>query len=1202
MANENLKTTQTEIDSGDKKYVSILVRKDGDNESDYYVRDLDAHIELNKRQGIPEKITYSELSKLKNNGNLEPGKKYEITDYKVVKVTSSGVPSYDVVEDIRFNIIIEATSDYDLGEFAKFSKREQTAASTQHNFGAWEAKYSFENNTSRFSWASSSGTGVIYWMKDENGNEAPYDFKTIKINNTVTFGNNCRDNVIKPLYHNNKYNLPKVLFGENCFNNVVDPEYNVSLDVVKNTVGKSFGKGDVSVVGELYVKGNTNIKDKLKINNNGIQSCNNFAVYKTSNIPSDINNDRLFYIHESNSKQIAWFTKKLDLVNIESTKIEIGKDSSTLLNGSLEVKGTSTFSGANTEIASQTITIHSSKSNNSKIQLSNGNTIGIESATTTFKGSNIEINSTNTNIKSTNINIGNSSSTVLRANSDNFKITPTVIELSTPGINSSYRKEFRLSTYNTSGTSETTADYAIINCPSNKGKIDFFASIINLVSRNKPNETNDPSPGIFFRINGSNSYYNDGHKIVLSIDHTGNNGGVRIYTANSNYLTEFKVNTTLNVASNLNVSSGTNLGANLEVTGTTTLKDTLLAKKDVKVYNDKGNVFYQIYTTTSGENKMLTKTWGNISLYADSSTSSSSPVLIFEKSNKNNWRLYNGPDNSFCIENTTDNTSWNRPLGIYSSTNACILDIKHRTPVVRFNRNISNSNTGYSWKVFVDNDNFYLDHTENSSSLNNWSRAISISPSDEIIFHKTIYVGGKDKLLINREGYLTTPAGISAGGRSNLNTLSAVTLSVSGDTTIGSSLSVVGGAILNSSLNVQGNTTLDSVTINRDASLGSNLGVRGNISTGSSLSVSGDTTLSGNTSIGSNDSNTLTITSKVNSNIIPSQTNKYTLGTSSIRWSNIYTYNCYCSSNLVSGTSIELKQGDTSIFKVSTSDSGYLTKKFEAKGGLTVSGGHTIIETGEKFLRVCADKSNSGGTDLINAGYTNGKYRIWTGNNDTLSGFDIYCPLNTIKEVNLSGGFNVGSTLTVSKSGYVTFNGTSFQPHIYTYGEMRFVGYNRTGFRFYTNSASLDKNEDPKNKNLEVLFVGYDNDSDSRLIRCSSKVVSSIGFYQSSDEKLKDIISPVKVDLDKLSKLRKVYYTWKNDPENKHIGLIAQDVQKIYPELVTTNDGHLTLSYDKLGVIALEGLDTLYRKHKDLEKKYSDLEKKLEFIEDLIKK
>lgn len=112
----------------------------------------------------------------------------------------------------------------------------------------------------------------------------------------------------------------------------------------------------------------------------------------------------------------------------------------------------------------------------------------------------------------------------------------------------------------------------------------------------------------------------------------------------------------------------------------------------------------------------------------------------------------------------------------------------------------------------------------------------------------------------------------------------------------------------------------------------------------------------------------------------------------------------------------------------------------------------------------------------------------------------------------------------------------------------------------------------------------------------SNAVYATSGFYESSDERLKNILNPVKVDLDKLSKLRKVYYIWK-DASNTSIqlGMIAQDVQKLYPELVDVDEetGYLSLAYDKLSVLALEAIDVLYKEHKKLKERVDELEKLL---------
>ena len=53
---------------------------------------------------------------------------------------------------------------------------------------SWEIKYSLDNDKTRFWWADeTNGKGVIYYMKDEYGNECPYDFKNIQFKRDNTY-------------------------------------------------------------------------------------------------------------------------------------------------------------------------------------------------------------------------------------------------------------------------------------------------------------------------------------------------------------------------------------------------------------------------------------------------------------------------------------------------------------------------------------------------------------------------------------------------------------------------------------------------------------------------------------------------------------------------------------------------------------------------------------------------------------------------------------------------------------------------------------------------------------------------------------------------------------------------------------------------------------------------------------------------------
>lgn len=110
----------------------------------------------------------------------------------------------------------------------------------------------------------------------------------------------------------------------------------------------------------------------------------------------------------------------------------------------------------------------------------------------------------------------------------------------------------------------------------------------------------------------------------------------------------------------------------------------------------------------------------------------------------------------------------------------------------------------------------------------------------------------------------------------------------------------------------------------------------------------------------------------------------------------------------------------------------------------------------------------------------------------------------------------------------------------------------------------------------------------------TNNVYSATGFYESSDERLKDFGDDISIDLDSIRNLTKKYFTWKSDEKKKNqLGVSAQEIQKLYPEIVgTTEDGYLNVAYDKLSVIALKAFDKLYDKYNELESRINNLENK----------
>ena len=93
----------------------------------------------------------------------------------------------------------------------------------------------------------------------------------------------------------------------------------------------------------------------------------------------------------------------------------------------------------------------------------------------------------------------------------------------------------------------------------------------------------------------------------------------------------------------------------------------------------------------------------------------------------------------------------------------------------------------------------------------------------------------------------------------------------------------------------------------------------------------------------------------------------------------------------------------------------------------------------------------------------------------------------------------------------------------------------------------------------------------------------SIASYSSSDGRWKRNIERLESSLDKISNLQGVTYEWKADEypefgltEGKQIGLIAQDVEKVLPELVSEDkDGYKAVSYAKLTAVLVEAVKEL---------------------------
>lgn len=124
-------------------------------------------------------IEYKDLVSLRDSGSLIPELKYRITDY-VCTTTTEGTAVAEYYMN-RFDIIVTALNKNTLSEEASIiASKMNDSSQAKRYFPAFKIKYSLDNDKDRFNWAdSSNGRGVIYYMRDHQGNECPYDFKHI---------------------------------------------------------------------------------------------------------------------------------------------------------------------------------------------------------------------------------------------------------------------------------------------------------------------------------------------------------------------------------------------------------------------------------------------------------------------------------------------------------------------------------------------------------------------------------------------------------------------------------------------------------------------------------------------------------------------------------------------------------------------------------------------------------------------------------------------------------------------------------------------------------------------------------------------------------------------------------------------------------------------------------------------------------------
>jgi hypothetical protein len=147
-----------------------------------------------------------------------------------------------------------------------------------------------------------------------------------------------------------------------------------------------------------------------------------------------------------------------------------------------------------------------------------------------------------------------------------------------------------------------------------------------------------------------------------------------------------------------------------------------------------------------------------------------------------------------------------------------------------------------------------------------------------------------------------------------------------------------------------------------------------------------------------------------------------------------------------------------------------------------------------------------------------------------------------------------GSELHIKQTGVTANNGIRLEPSTSTnYWNAAVVG---NDFRFYYNG-------------VEKGFV--DN--------------GTAGFVTSSDRRLKRDIARFDDVLERVMQLQPSSYYYKDviDPERRAWGFIAQEVEKIFPEIIYQGDSYKALAYDDFAILSIKAIQEQQELIKDLQ-------------------
>lgn len=177
-----------------------------------------------------------------------------------------------------------------------------------------------------------------------------------------------------------------------------------------------------------------------------------------------------------------------------------------------------------------------------------------------------------------------------------------------------------------------------------------------------------------------------------------------------------------------------------------------------------------------------------------------------------------------------------------------------------------------------------------------------------------------------------------------------------------------------------------------------------------------------------------------------------------------------------------------------------------------------------------------------------------------------------------------------------TEGGATFTGPVYSTGQVQ--GNSSDGIAVYgvNNSTDAPSVEGWNQGNSGSIFRGWSGTPGSHTqkfnVANNGAVWALNGYSQGSDIRLKSDIQPLENTLGKIMLLRGVSYVMKADEtKERKIGVIAQELEKEYPELVATDDkGMKSVAYANLTAVLIEAVKELKSENNAMKARLERLE------------